>query len=182
MIDLSPQAFRMLGYQAIDLIVERLIALPYTPVRQPVPLEVREQLMHAPLPATGTEADSSVQPTRRNGAALPDGQRQRALFRVGQFAARADGHSRRIVRRRARSERRRGRSRRDLRRARRPQLDQGDFRLPRRCRRNPDQRRQRRQLDPAGGDAPRQVARRSPRAGLQWRTRPDGDLHLDAGA
>ncbi len=57
MIDLSPQAFRMLGYQAIDLIVERLIALPYTPVRQPVPLEVREQLMHAPLPAAGTEAE-----------------------------------------------------------------------------------------------------------------------------
>ncbi len=56
MIDLSPQAFRTLGYQAIDLIVERLIALPYTPVRQPVPPEVREQLMHTPLPDAGTEA------------------------------------------------------------------------------------------------------------------------------
>ena len=56
MIDLSPQAFRTLGYQAIDLIVERLIALPYTPVRQPVPPDLREQLMHAPLPDTGTEA------------------------------------------------------------------------------------------------------------------------------
>ncbi len=56
MIDLSPQAFRTLGYQAIDLIVERLIALPYTPVRQPVPPDLREQLMHAPLPDSGTEA------------------------------------------------------------------------------------------------------------------------------
>jgi glutamate/tyrosine decarboxylase-like PLP-dependent enzyme len=55
MIDLSPETFRVLGYQAVDLIVERLTALPYTPVRQPVPPEVREQLMHSPLPAEGVD-------------------------------------------------------------------------------------------------------------------------------
>ena len=53
MIDLSPETFRALGYQAVDMIVERLTALPYTPVRQPVPPEVREQLMHSPLPDRG---------------------------------------------------------------------------------------------------------------------------------
>ncbi len=55
MIDLSPETFRALGYQAVDLIVERLAALPYTPVRQPVPPELRDQLMHSPLPAEATE-------------------------------------------------------------------------------------------------------------------------------
>lgn len=55
MIDLSPETFRALGYQAVDLIAERLAALPYTPVRQPVPLEIREQLMHTPLPTRGAD-------------------------------------------------------------------------------------------------------------------------------
>ncbi|MEP7291521.1 MAG: pyridoxal-dependent decarboxylase [Chloroflexota bacterium] len=56
MIDLSPETFRALGYQAVDLIVERLAALPELPVRQLVPLDLREQLMHSPLPDEGTDA------------------------------------------------------------------------------------------------------------------------------
>ncbi|MFN8449800.1 MAG: pyridoxal-dependent decarboxylase [Anaerolineae bacterium] len=55
MIDLSPETFRALGYRAVDLIVERLTALPYTPVRQPVPAEIREQLMRSPLPTEGSD-------------------------------------------------------------------------------------------------------------------------------
>ncbi len=55
MIDLSPENFRALGYQAIDLIVERMAALPYTPVRQPVPTDIREYLMHGLLPDEGTD-------------------------------------------------------------------------------------------------------------------------------
>ena len=55
MIDLSPETFRALGYQAVDLIVERLTALPALPVRQPVPYEVREQLMHSPIPTEGSD-------------------------------------------------------------------------------------------------------------------------------
>ncbi len=35
MIDLSPEAFRTLGYQAIDLIAKRLAALADTPATQP---------------------------------------------------------------------------------------------------------------------------------------------------
>jgi glutamate/tyrosine decarboxylase-like PLP-dependent enzyme len=55
MIDLTPEQFRALGYQAVDLIVERLTAQPALPVRQPVPAEIRERLMHSPLPLEGTE-------------------------------------------------------------------------------------------------------------------------------
>jgi glutamate/tyrosine decarboxylase-like PLP-dependent enzyme len=55
MLDLSPDAFRQLGYRAIDLIADQLAAVHNAPVRQPVPPELRERLMHSPLPAEGTE-------------------------------------------------------------------------------------------------------------------------------
>lgn len=55
MIDLSPETFRALGYQAVDLIVERLTAQAELPVRQTVPDEMRERLMHSPLPTEGTD-------------------------------------------------------------------------------------------------------------------------------
>src|SRR4051794_3195131 len=55
MIDLSPEEFRALGYQAVDMIVERLTAQAELPVRQPVPAETRERLMHSPLPTEGTD-------------------------------------------------------------------------------------------------------------------------------
>jgi aromatic-L-amino-acid decarboxylase len=55
MIDHSPETFRALGYQAIDMIVERLTAQAELPVRQPVPAETRERLMHSPLPTEGTD-------------------------------------------------------------------------------------------------------------------------------
>ena len=49
MIDLSPETFRELGYRAVDLIAEQLATLPDAPVRQPVPDDLRERLMHSPL-------------------------------------------------------------------------------------------------------------------------------------
>jgi glutamate/tyrosine decarboxylase-like PLP-dependent enzyme len=55
MIDLTPEQFRALGYQAVDLIVERLTAQSALPVRQPVPVEIREALMHSPPPDKGME-------------------------------------------------------------------------------------------------------------------------------
>src|SRR5688572_11656986 len=48
MIDLSPEEFRRLGHLAIDLIAERMAAQPALPVRQPVPLDLRDQLMRPP--------------------------------------------------------------------------------------------------------------------------------------
>ena len=55
MIDLSPEEFRQLGYQAIDLIASRLATNAVAPVRRPVPDDIRERLMHAPLPETGID-------------------------------------------------------------------------------------------------------------------------------
>jgi glutamate/tyrosine decarboxylase-like PLP-dependent enzyme len=54
MIDLSPEAFRALGYQAVDMIAEQLAAQAQLPVRQPVPQDVCDHLMHQPLPETGS--------------------------------------------------------------------------------------------------------------------------------
>lgn len=48
-IDLSPDEFRALGYQIIDMLADHLAALPDAPVRQPVPAELRDSLMHSPL-------------------------------------------------------------------------------------------------------------------------------------
>jgi len=55
MIDLSPEEFRQLGYQAIDLIASRLATNAVAPVRRPVPDDIRERLMHTPLPETGID-------------------------------------------------------------------------------------------------------------------------------
>lgn len=58
MIDLSPEAFRQLGYRAVDLIAERLAALPDVPVRQPVPDHLRQRMMETPLAETPTDPDT----------------------------------------------------------------------------------------------------------------------------
>ena len=55
MIDLSPEAFRALGYQAVDMIVDRLTAQAELPVRQPMPADTRNRLMHSPLPTSGAD-------------------------------------------------------------------------------------------------------------------------------
>lgn len=58
MIDLSPEEFRKLGYQAIDLIAERLSNIQQSQARQPVPDDLKNQLMFTPLPQDA--ADPSV--------------------------------------------------------------------------------------------------------------------------
>lgn len=54
-IDLTPEAFRELGYRAVDLLVEQLQALPTAPVRHPMTDEARERLMAQPLPETASD-------------------------------------------------------------------------------------------------------------------------------
>ncbi len=51
-IDLSPEAFRELGYRAVDLLADHLatLARPDTPVRSPVPEGLRRRLLTQPLP------------------------------------------------------------------------------------------------------------------------------------
>jgi len=61
MIDLSPEEFRRLGYQAIDLIASRLTTNAVAPVRRPVPDDIRERLMHTPLPETGADPASLLE-------------------------------------------------------------------------------------------------------------------------
>ncbi len=55
MIDLSPEEFTRLGYQAIDMLADGMRQNAERPVRRPVPDDIRERLMHAPLPETGTD-------------------------------------------------------------------------------------------------------------------------------
>ena len=61
MIDLSPEAFRTLGYQAIDLLAEQLASLHDAPARRAVPDSLREHLMHAPLPEQGHAPEKLLQ-------------------------------------------------------------------------------------------------------------------------
>src|SRR5215207_8300289 len=55
MIDLSPETFRTLGYQAVDLIAEQLSRQAEMPVRQPVPTDLRDQLIYSPLPTDSSD-------------------------------------------------------------------------------------------------------------------------------
>lgn len=80
MIDLSPEEFRKLGYQAIDLIAERLAAIDDAPVRQPVPAELREHLMHAPLPQTGTDPAELLQAAAEDVLPYPMGNASPRFF------------------------------------------------------------------------------------------------------
>jgi glutamate/tyrosine decarboxylase-like PLP-dependent enzyme len=50
MIDLSPEAFRQLGYRAVDLIAEQLAAIPNAPARRAMTDELRQQILSQPLP------------------------------------------------------------------------------------------------------------------------------------
>jgi glutamate/tyrosine decarboxylase-like PLP-dependent enzyme len=52
-LDLSPDQFRILGYQAIDLLAEQLAAVRDTPARRALPEELRAGLLGQPLPEAG---------------------------------------------------------------------------------------------------------------------------------
>jgi len=55
-LEMTPEQFRQLGYQAVDLIAANLERLQQRlePARRAVPAEVREELLHQPLPRGGT--------------------------------------------------------------------------------------------------------------------------------
>ena len=53
-IDLTPEAFRELGYRAVDLLAEQLRTLPTGPVRRSME-EARERLLSQPLPVAATD-------------------------------------------------------------------------------------------------------------------------------
>lgn len=55
MLDLSPEAFRELGYRAVDILAEQLATLRKAPVRQPITDSLRQELMNQPLPERGRD-------------------------------------------------------------------------------------------------------------------------------
>src|SRR5262245_51328080 len=55
MIDLSPDEFRQLGYQAIDLLAGQMAAIRDLPTRQTVPEDLKQRFLHQPLPESETE-------------------------------------------------------------------------------------------------------------------------------
>jgi glutamate/tyrosine decarboxylase-like PLP-dependent enzyme len=55
MIDIPPETLRRLGYRAVDLVVEHLESRVHAPVRAPVPDQVRQALMNAPLPRAASD-------------------------------------------------------------------------------------------------------------------------------
>lgn len=57
MIDLTPEEFRALAYRAVDQIADRLAQIRDQPTRPSVPPDLREALIHAPLPETPIDAD-----------------------------------------------------------------------------------------------------------------------------
>lgn len=57
-IDLSPEEFRALGYQAVDMIAEQLAGIRQAPVRQPMPEIIKTTLMEQLLPQFGTAPEA----------------------------------------------------------------------------------------------------------------------------
>lgn len=53
-IELTPEEFRALGYQAVDIIAAQLEANNASPVRRPVPDTLKNAIMDQELPQTGT--------------------------------------------------------------------------------------------------------------------------------
>lgn len=72
-IDLSPDEFRALGYQAIDLIAGQLAAPRDEPARRSVPADLRDQLMRAPLPAEGRAPEEILSAYARDVLPYPMG-------------------------------------------------------------------------------------------------------------
>ena len=73
-LEMSPEAFRKLGYRAIDLIAENLERLQsrQEPARRAVPQALREELLHAPLPQTGSDPAELIEYVAQNVLTLPE--------------------------------------------------------------------------------------------------------------
>ena len=79
-IDLSPEEFRRLGYAMIDAIATQLAAINDAPVRRPVPADLRETLMHSPIPQTGNDPAAILQYIAETVFAYPMGNASPRFF------------------------------------------------------------------------------------------------------
>lgn len=80
MIDLSPDEFRQLGYQAIDMLAEQLAAVRGLPARQPVPADLRGRLLEQPLPETESDPAALLKVFARDVLPYPMGNSSPRFF------------------------------------------------------------------------------------------------------
>src|SRR5262249_31333591 len=80
MIDLSPEEFRRLGYRAVDMIAERMANADAAPLRQPVPDDLREALIHQPLPEDGADPAELLDRVAETVLAYPMGNASPRFF------------------------------------------------------------------------------------------------------
>ncbi len=74
-LEMSPEEFRKLGYRAIDLIAANLERLQtrQEPARRAVPQDLREELLHAPLPQNGSDPAGLIEYVAENVLPYPLG-------------------------------------------------------------------------------------------------------------
>jgi len=80
MLDLSPDQFRELGYRAIDLLAEQLAAAREAPARRPLPDELRQRLLHQPLPAGEGDPAELIETVARDILPYPLGNSSPRFF------------------------------------------------------------------------------------------------------
>lgn len=80
MIDLSPDEFRRLGYQAIDLLAEQLAAVRGLPARQPIAADLRGRLLEQPLPETESDPAALLKVFARDVLPYPMGNSSPRFF------------------------------------------------------------------------------------------------------
>jgi len=69
----TAEEMKRAGYRVVDMIAEHLIGLPNGPVFQPVPEELAEQFLGAPLPGEGQGIDAILDEFARDVAPYPFG-------------------------------------------------------------------------------------------------------------
>ena len=81
-LELDPETFRRLGYEAIDLIAAALAQRSQREelARRPVPDQLRQQLMHQPMPEEGTNPDELLQFVAENIFPYPLGHNNPRFF------------------------------------------------------------------------------------------------------
>jgi aromatic-L-amino-acid/L-tryptophan decarboxylase len=80
MIDLTPDEFRQLGYKAVDILSKQLAALPTAPARQPVPDDLRERIMHQPVPEAAGDPSALLDAFAQNILPYPMGNASPRFF------------------------------------------------------------------------------------------------------
>ncbi|MFN8377726.1 MAG: pyridoxal-dependent decarboxylase [Anaerolineae bacterium] len=79
-IDLSPDEFRRLGHQIIDLLAEQLAGVREAPTRRVLPDEVRDRLLNTPLNDTPTSPDALIQQVKDDILPYPLGNQSPRFF------------------------------------------------------------------------------------------------------